>query len=218
MEKKIKFLVIDDHPLIRESMRDVLNETFTTSRVEDCSSVENALEIITPDLKENNKADWWILMDLGLDGISGLAAIRVILSLGEMINLITVSGNDDELHVGACFGAGVKAFISKGAPIEETINLIKALVNREKKAGIWLSADGYADSSKIKKIHLTDRQSQVLSMVCEGKTNKEISIALGITEITAKSHVSGIFRELQVVNRTQAVLVAQKLGVVSSKL
>ena len=81
-----------------------------------------------------------------------------------------------------------------------------------------MSADGYADSSKIKKIHLTDRQSQVLSMVCEGKTNKEISIALGITEITAKSHVSGIFRELQVVNRTQAVLVAQKLGEVSSKL
>ena len=54
-------------------------------------------------------------------------------------------------------------------------------------------------------------------MICEGKTNKDIAQALGITEITAKSHVGGIFKELRVVNRTQSVLVAQKLGIVSAK-
>jgi len=54
-------------------------------------------------------------------------------------------------------------------------------------------------------------------MMCEGRTNKDIALALGITEITAKSHVGGVFKELRVINRTQAVLVAQKLGIVSTK-
>ena len=64
-------------------------------------------------------------MDLGLPGISGLAAIRLLLALGPVVKLITVSGNDDELQVGACVGAGVIAFISKGASIEETLTLVE---------------------------------------------------------------------------------------------
>ena len=156
-------------------------------------------------------------MDLGLKGITGLAAIRVILSVEAKIKLITVSGNDDELQVGACFGSGVSAFISKGASVGESMNLIKILVDGEQPRSRWLSASGYRDVKDIRQIHLTDRQIQVLSMICEGKTNKDIAQALGITEITAKSHVGGIFKELRVINRTQAVLVAQKLGIVSTK-
>ena len=78
--------------------------------------------------------------------------------------------------------------------------------------GTWLSARGLADSSSLNRIALTDRQLQVLSMICEGKSNREIADSLGISEITAKSHVGGIFRELHVASRTQAVLVAQRLG------
>ena len=55
-------------------------------------------------------------------------------------------------------------------------------------------------------------------MMCQGKTNRDIASALGITEITAKSHVGGIFKELHVINRTQAVLVAQRLGITSSNI
>jgi ATP/maltotriose-dependent transcriptional regulator MalT len=78
--------------------------------------------------------------------------------------------------------------------------------------GTWLSARGLADSSALTRIALTERQVQVLSMICQGMSNREIADQLGITEITAKSHVGGIFRELHVASRTQAVLVAQKLG------
>jgi ATP/maltotriose-dependent transcriptional regulator MalT len=87
----------------------------------------------------------------------------------------------------------------------------------ELQTGEWLSSSGAADSASIKRITLTDRQLQVLSMICQGNSNREIADSLGITEITAKSHVGAIFRELQVVSRTQAVLVAQRLGLFTNK-
>ena len=116
-------------------------------------------------------------MDLGLKGITGLAAIRVILSVEAKIKLITVSGNDDELQVGACFGSGVTAFISKGAPVAESMTLIKMLVNNQQPKSL-LSANGYCNVKDIRQIQLTDRQIQVLSMICEGKMNKDIAQAL----------------------------------------
>ena len=218
MCQQLKFVVIDDHPLIRESMKAVLSDYFKVSRVEVFPSVEAALELLTAELKLKEQSDWWVLMDLGLGGISGLAAIRLMLALGKKINLITMSGNDDELHVGACLGAGVRAFISKGTDIDNITDLLSSFINKKEKDGVWLSINGIVEGSVIPKIRLTERQTQVLSMICEGRSNKDIAFSLGITEITAKSHVGGIFKELKVMNRTQAVLAAQKLGLVTSKI
>ena len=199
-------------------METALNETFPGSIVMAYSSLEESLSCFNgSNVSHEPEGVWWVLMDLGLKGITGLAAIRVILSVEAKIKLITVSGNDDELQVGACFGCGATAFISKGAPVTESMTLIKTLVNNQQPKSRWLSANGYCNVKNIRQIQLTDRQIQVLSMICEGKTNKDIAQALGITEITAKSHVGGIFKELRVINRTQAVLVAQKLGIVSAK-
>ncbi|MEY3265067.1 MAG: hypothetical protein RL717_2544, partial [Pseudomonadota bacterium] len=122
-----------------------------------------------------------------------------------------------ELQVGACLGAGSSAFISKGAPMEDMLSLVSRALEGELQTGEWLSSSGAADSASIKRITLTDRQLQVLSMICQGNSNREIADSLGITEITAKSHVGAIFRELQVVSRTQAVLVAQRLGLFTNK-
>ena len=218
MSQTFKFLVVDDHPMIRDSMEEALKHRFVGSIVKKVDSAESALEFLTPFARQGKDSSWWVLMDLGLPGISGLAAIRLLLALGSVIKLITVSGNDDELQVGACLGAGVEAFISKGAGMEDTLKLISDVIAGEIKTGAWLSANGITDTAEIKKIQLTERQMQVLSMMCQGKTNREISTALGITEITAKSHVGGIFKELHVINRTQAVLVAQRLGIASNNI
>ena len=113
MLQTFKFLVVDDHPMIRDSMADALTVRFEGSIVKKVDSAEGALEFLTPYARQGKDSHWWVLMDLGLPGISGLAAIRLLLALGSVIKLITVSGNDDELQVGACLGAGVIAFISK---------------------------------------------------------------------------------------------------------
>ncbi len=205
-------LIIDDHPIIRVALADALRKRFPRLRLEAVGDAESGIALLKQDIKKRKAQPWWVLIDLGLPGISGLAAITQLLVLSESIQVIAITGNDDALQVGACFGAGAAAFISKAAPIEDAITIVAQAVEGTLIKGTWLSARGLADSSALTRIALTERQIQVLSMICQGMSNREIADQLGITEITAKSHVGGIFRELHVASRTQAVLVAQKLG------
>ncbi len=205
-------LIVDDHPMIRTALADALRTRFPRLRLETTGDAESGIALLKADLKKKKDQLWWVLIDLGLPGIGGLEAIRSVLALGSTVRTITISGNDDELQVGACFGAGASAFISKAAPIDDTVTIVAQAIDGTLLKGTWLSARGLADSSALNRIALTDRQLQVLSMICQGKSNREIADSLGISEITAKSHVGGIFRELHVASRTQAVLVAQKLG------
>lgn len=205
-------LIVDDHPMIRAAMADALRARFPKLRLETSGDAESGLALLKAELKKKKDHPWWVLVDLGLPGMGGLEALRRMQELGPSVRAITVSGNDDELQVGACFGAGAAAFISKAAPTDDTVTIVAQAIDGTLLKGTWLSARGLADSSSLNRIALTDRQLQVLSMICEGKSNREIADSLGISEITAKSHVGGIFRELHVASRTQAVLVAQKLG------
>lgn len=205
-------LIIDDHPIIRVALADALRKRFPRLRLEAVGDAESGIALLKQDIKKRKTQHWWVLIDLGLPGISGLAAISQLLALSESVQVIAISGNDDPLQVGACLGAGASAFISKASPTDDAITIVAQAVEGTLIKGTWLSARGLADSSALTRIALTERQVQVLSMICQGMSNREIADQLGITEITAKSHVGGIFRELHVASRTQAVLVAQKLG------
>jgi DNA-binding NarL/FixJ family response regulator len=205
-------LIVDDHPIVRTALAEAVRSRFPKIRLETAGDAETGILLIKGELKKKKAQPWWVLIDLGLPGMGGLEAITQLLALGPLVRTITISGNDDELQVGACIGAGSSAFISKAAPIEDTVTIIAQAVEGTLIKGTWLSARGLADSSALNRISLTDRQIQVLSMICQGMSNREIADSLGISEITAKSHVGGIFRELHVASRTQAVLVAQKLG------
>jgi len=205
-------LIVDDHPIIRAALADALRKRFPRLRLESVGDAESGIALLKQELKKRKSQPWWVLIDLGLPGMSGLAAISQLLALSDAVQVIAISGNDDALQVGACFGAGAAAFISKAAPTDDAITIVAQAVEGTLIKGTWLSARGLADSSALNRIALTERQVQVLSMICQGMSNREIADQLGITEITAKSHVGGIFRELHVASRTQAVLVAQKLG------
>jgi DNA-binding NarL/FixJ family response regulator len=212
MHASPSLLIIDDHPIIRVALADALCKRFPRLRLETVGDAESGIALLKQEVKKRKAQPWLVLIDLGLPGISGLAAITQLLVLSESVQVIAISGNDDALQVGACLGAGAAAFISKAAPTDDAITIVAQAVEGTLIKGTWLSARGLADSSALTRIALTERQVQVLSMICQGMSNREIADQLGITEITAKSHVGGIFRELHVASRTQAVLVAQKLG------
>lgn len=212
MTTHASLLIVDDHPMIRVALADALRARFPTLRLETCGDAETGIAQLKGDLRRRKDHPWWVLMDLGLPGIGGLEAIRAVTALGPSVRVITISGNDDELQVGAAIGAGSSAFVSKAAPLDDTVTIVAQAIDGTLLRGTWLSAHGLADSSQLNQIALTDRQVQVLSMICQGMSNREIADSLGITEITAKSHVGSIFRELHVASRTQAVLVAQRLG------
>ena len=212
MDTSPHLLIIDDHPMIRTALAAALRERFPKLRLETCIDAESGFALLKSELRKKKDQAWWVLMDLGLPGIGGLEAITQALALGALVKVITISGNDDELQVGSCFGAGASAFISKAAPLEDTVTIVAQAVEGNLIKGTWLSASGLADSSALNQIALTARQLQVLGMICQGMSNRDIADSLGISEITAKSHLGSIFRELKVSSRTQAVLMAQKLG------
>lgn len=212
MTTHASLLIVDDHPMIRVALADALRARFPKLRLETYGDAETGIAQLKGDLRRRKGHPWWVLMDLGLPGLGGLEAIRAVTALGPSVRVITISGNDDELQVGAAIGAGSSAFISKAAPLDDTVTIVAQAIDGTLIRGTWLSARGLADSSQLNQIALTDRQVQVLSMICQGMSNREIADSLGITEITAKSHVGSIFRELHVASRTQAVLVAQRLG------
>lgn len=216
MSIPVSLLIVDDHPMIRVALADALRARFPALRLETCGDAESGVALLKAELRKKKDHPWWVLMDLGLPGLGGLEAIRTVIALGEAIRVITISGNDDELQVGAAIGAGASAFISKAAPLDDTVTIVAQAIDGNLIRGTWLSVHGLADSASLNKIALTERQVQVLSMICQGMSNREIADSLGISEITAKSHVGAIFRELQVSSRTQAVLVAQRLGLFSN--
>ena len=109
-----------------------------------------------------------------------------------------------------------KIIHSKTAPPKLLISGIKKIIDSTKIEANWIAADGEKTVDTRYAIKLTQRQIDVLSLICQGKSNREIAAQLAVAEITAKAHVSAIFRELKVVNRTQALLAAQRLGLATT--
>ena len=210
MNKKT-VLIVEDQPLYRQALSNLIKVSFPDVELHSSSSAEEALPLLTKKSKKK-LGDWIILLDLSLAGLSGLAAVHAFAEAAPSSNLVIISATDDKLQVSACIGAGAIAFISKSTPPDRMTEFLGRLL-REKLANAELiTREGNDNVANLKPIRLTPRQIEVLLLIFQGKSNRDIAQALNIIEATAKAHVSAIFRELNVVNRTQALLAAQKLG------
>jgi DNA-binding NarL/FixJ family response regulator len=159
-----------------------------------------------------------LLLDMGLPGLSGLELIDQVHTRYPRLKIVVISGSDDPLRVSVCLGAGVSAFVSKSTPPDRIVELTGRALRGELNVAVWLTMDGQRNLDSLQRVHLTSRQVQVLSLICEGYTNKQIADNLQVIEATAKAHVSAIFKELGVASRTQALLAAQRLGFKASAL
>ena len=125
---------------------------------------------------------------------------------------LVVSGSDDPLVVSLCLGAGARAFVSKLVAPDRIVDLVGRTLRGELESPIWLTANGPMNIDALQQVQLTSRQLEVLYLVCQGLTNKQIADELDVNEITVKVHLSGIFKEFSVTSRTQAILAAQRMG------
>jgi DNA-binding NarL/FixJ family response regulator len=147
-----------------------------------------------------------------LPGLSGLSAVHAFAETAPTTNLVVISATDDKLQVSACIGSGAIAFISKSTPPDRVTEFLGRLLREKLSHPELITNEGSENIANLKPIRLTPRQIEVLLLIFQGKSNRDIAETLDIIEATAKAHVSAIFRELDVVNRTQALLSAQKLG------
>ena len=171
-----------------------------------------------------------VLLDLALPGISGFNLIGKLHEKLPSLPVVVLSALEDPENVRHAINAGAMGFVPKSAATKVLIEVLQQVLEGNVTVPLALQSsgppishalpgatDGPAQSGSEPDVALlTLRQLEVLSRVCQGKTNKQIATELGLSEKTVKAHVTAIFKVLGVVNRTQAVLVARRVGMITS--
>lgn len=200
-------LIIEDHPIFRDALSTFMRIMLGDENVTATSSTEEALaiggKIAEPGI---------ILLDLGLPGLNGVDAVSSLRRKYPGAAIVVVSASDDRREVAAVLRAGAKAFISKAVSTAAIAEAVRKVLDGAPLDSTWVTVTGDHSIGDEPLLMLTQRQRETLVFLCQGLSNKEIGLRLGLAEITVKIHISSIFRALEVVNRTQAVLAARRFG------
>ncbi len=209
----IQVIVADDHPLFREALGLALKQALGDVEIIQAGNMAD-LEQLS---REHASADL-VLLDLHMPGVQGFSALVYLRAHHPELPVCVISANNNPVVMQRAMDHGAAAFIHKSAPIDE----IRAALQTVLAGDIWQSADldrsgngtGDDELDVAERIgELTPQQFRVLMMVAEGLLNKQIAYDLDISEATVKAHMTAIFRKLGVTNRTQAVLMTQRLAV-----
>jgi len=207
----IKFLIADDHPLFRDALSAALQALFDDLEIVQSGSLDETINQL-----EGNKDIDLVLLDLHMPGSEDFYGVIRISEDFPKVPVAVVSANDSNTVVSKVMAFGARGFIPKTTPSQETATAIKSILNGE----VWLPEGVQDNLSKVERdeidiasrmAELTPKQFQVLKHLQGGMLNKQIAFDLNITEATVKAHISAIFKKLEVNNRTQAVLIAEKL-------
>lgn len=202
----MKILIVDDHPLFRAGFHAVLEQSALEAGVLSVSSVPEALKTLQQDADIG-----LVLLDIHLRGDDGFAACKVIGERFPTTACIMISGDEQQSIAARAVAAGASGFIPKSFTADEMIAAIRKVL-----AGEVFVPETTTLTTPEQSNGLTLRQLEVISMLGRGFSNKEIARALDVAERTVKAHVSAVFEALNVRNRTQAVLVAQRRGFLPS--
>jgi DNA-binding NarL/FixJ family response regulator len=205
MPERIAVLIVDDHPMMRLGVAAIVNDQPDMAVVAQVGTGEEAV-----DLHRRYKPHV-TLMDLRLPGMSGVEAIRAIRkenSRARFVVLTTYEGDED---VHQALEAGAQGYLIKGMSPEALVDAVRRVHagNRVLPPPVARRLEARAPYSD-----LSPREHEVLALIAQGRNNKEIASALGITEGTVKCHVTMILNRLGVSDRTQAVVVALQRGIV----
>ena len=205
-EGPIRVLLVDDHAVVRRGLRgflELLKDFDVVGEAENGREGVAAAERLVPDV---------ILMDLLMPEMGGLEAIAAIKQAHPEIEIVAVTSFIEEEKVTSALEAGASGYLLKDAEAEEVAQAIRAAYNGEvhlDPAVSRLLAQRMRQRKDAEPVEpLTAREKEVLSQLAKGAANKEIAYELGITERTARTHVSNILGKLALASRTQAALYA----------
>jgi DNA-binding NarL/FixJ family response regulator len=212
MNDPIRLLVADDHPVVRDGLVAMLGTQPDFLVVGEASNGVQAVELaerLRPDV---------ILLDLAMPEIDGVEAIRRIREKCPDARVLVFTAFDTDERIVGAVEAGARGYLLKGVPRGEIFNAIRvisqggSLLQPIVASKLLQHLSAHADDSGAES--LTAREMDVLQLLAQGKTNKEIAAALVITERTVKFHISSILGKLGAGNRTEAVTIAAQRGLV----
>jgi DNA-binding NarL/FixJ family response regulator len=220
----LKLLVIEDHTLVREGLVQTLRRLDKRVRVVEAPDCDLALARI---LHEADHDFDLALLDLGLPGTDGLTCLEVLRKLYPAMPVVIVSAYDDPHTVSRALKNGASGFVPKSYSSEDLIDALREVLDgqiftpdriRPPKRDIDLPLPlplplQYGEATRAAQFGLTGRQTEILTLVRNGKANREIAEHLGISEGTVKNHIAGVYRLLGVSSRTQALLAIEKYNI-----
>lgn len=212
--KPIRVLIVDDHVIVREGLQILLGEEDDFEVVGMAGESDAALALV-----KKHKPDV-VLMDLVMPGLDGIETTRRVLASSPSTRVLVLTTFADDQRVREAIQAGAIGYLLKDVLKLELLNAIRSAAAG--KPALHPEAQQYlmrhvAGVETALHDSLTAREFNILKLIAEGNSNKEIALVLHLTEGTIKGYVSTIFDKLGVEDRTQAALYAVKHGLVKQK-
>lgn len=216
MNAKIKLLVVDDHAVVRQGIRMVLETDMDLSVVGEAASGQEAIDRVRdlhPDV---------VVMDIAMPGLSGFEATRRIRESQPDVKVLALTVHDNEAYLFQMLQAGAVGYVLKRAPAADVIHAVKAAARGEAvlhpSVAKLLIQDFLARVERGEESNafdvLSDREREVLKLIAEGKTNKEIAALLFLSIKTVQAHRANLMRKLSMHDRTELVKYAIRKGIV----
>ncbi|MBL1406872.1 MAG: DNA-binding response regulator [Hyphomicrobiales bacterium] len=202
-----RIIIADDHPLFREGVRRIIQRVIVGKFVEVADTKSLFIEA------EKDPAPIIMILDLVFPGFEGTTTIRKLREDYPQTALIVISMTDEESVANDIMSAGANGFISKSVPPDEMVRAIEKITQGETvicldadTSGLHMYQNDFA--------RLPPRHVDILLLLGQGKTNKEIARDLDISPNTVRTHISGLFKKLGVSTRSAAVAIAAQQGLI----
>lgn len=220
----MQILVADDHKLVRDGLRPFLQELDPKAEILDAANIDEAVKVV-----EQTDQLGLVLLDLMMPGMDGIKGLEILLAKCPGVPIVIVSGYSSREHVVAAVQAGASGFIPKTVSGSAMVNALRLVLSGEK----YLPSSTFFDDpntlmpmpppqQQLQQARtggllppfdkLSRREGEILVLLVEGRTNKEIAIALELQEITIKVHLRNVYRKIGAANRAQAVRIAMSSG------
>jgi DNA-binding NarL/FixJ family response regulator len=212
MMSRIKILLADDHKMFSQGLQGLLEDEFElVGTVGDGQALVEAAQHLNPDL---------IVVDISMPRLNGFDAVRQLNEQGVTAKIIFLTMHADDRLLAEAFRCGGSGYVLKQSAGEELIMAIREVLAGRKYVTPLVAKEWAQDISKgvdgTKKLTLTPRQREVLQLVIEGCTMKEVATRLGISARTAESHKYEMMQGLGVDNTAELIQYAIKLGLTSA--
>lgn len=211
-EVVMKILIADDHALFRDGLSMHLEKIYPNALITQTGNFSQALKAV----QANPETDL-IIIDLDMPDMKWEEGLTQIKEASKKSKIVVISASEDNRSIKKALDIGICGYIPKRLETKVLTSAVKLIID----GGSYFppsvlehSSLSSQDKKRTKNKHLTNRQMEVLAYVAQGLSNKQIAYNMGVSEATVKLHINALLRTVGATNRTQAVIMAQKMGLI----